>query len=164
MTYLIKHPINMYTPKFAMASYSTSYTIAAGLPRTHTMQLDTIAQSAGMGLSLSSNQIVLKNKKYAVYFKMGLQDAVEGRGGNLEIRLNGSAISETDSVKAETTASSSPTASGIVTPINIAFAMVDAQDGDLLSFFYTRTTGSSVADTVYIDSNRAILIEIGDNV
>lgn len=154
----------MYTPKFAMASYSTSYTIAAGLPRTHTMQLDTIAQSTGMGLSLSSNQIVLKKKKYAVYFKMGLQDPVEGRGGNLEIRLNGSAISETDSVKAETTASSSPTASGIVTPINIAFAMVDAQDGDLLSFFYTRTTGSSVADTVYIDSNRAILIEIGDNV
>lgn len=163
MTYLIKHPINMYTPKFAIASYSTSYTIAAGLPRTHTMQLNTIAQSTGMGLSLSSNQIVLQKKKYAVYFKMGLQDAVEGRGGNLEIRLNGSSISETDSVKAETTASSSPTGSGVLTPINIAFAMVDAQEGDLLSFFYTRTAGASAADTVYIDSNRAMLIEVGEN-
>lgn len=163
MTYLIKHPINMYTPKFAMASYSASYTIAAGVPRTHTMQLDTIVQSTNMGLTLSSNQIVLQKKKYAVYFKMGLQDPVEGRAGNLEIRLNGSTITEIDSIKAETTASTSPTASGVVTPINIAFTMVDAQNGDLLSFFYTRTSGATTADTVYIDSNRAIIIEIGDN-
>lgn len=163
MTYLIKHPINMYTPKFAMASYSTSYTIATGVPRTHTMQLDTLIQSTGMGLSLSSNQIVLQKKKYAVYFKIALQNSTEGRSGTLEVKLNGSTISEVDSIKAETALGSSPTASGALTPINIAFAMIDAQDGDLLSFVYTRTAGAAHADTVDINGNRAIIIEIGEN-
>ncbi len=68
-----------------------------------------------------------------------------------------------DSIKAETAAGSSPTASGALTPINIAFAMIDAQDGDLLSFVYTRTAGAVYVDTVDINGNRAIIIEIGEN-
>lgn len=160
MTYLIKHPINRYTPKFAIAYNNVDYTISTGIA-SFTLSLNTLTQSASMGLSLASNQITLNAKKYMVYYKAGLINPTEDRGGNITILLNGVAISTSQSVQAVTTSSNSGTGSGVVTPQNLASCLISASAGDLLSFKYSRTAGSVYADTVYAVQSKAFILEIG---
>lgn len=161
MTYLIKHSINRYTPKFAIAYNSTDYTITAGLPRSLIIPLDTLTQSTGMGLSLTSNQITLEAKKYMVYYKSGLINETEGRSGTITIFLNGNAVSTSQGVQAITTNTSSTTAAGLVTPQNLASCLISASAGDLLSFRYTRTAGTGFVDIVYTTLSKAFILEIG---
>jgi hypothetical protein len=161
MTYLIKHPINRYTPKFAIAYNSVDYTISAGIG-TFTLSLNTLTQSAGMGLSLASNQITLAAKKYMIYYKAGLTNATENRAGDITILLNGAAVSTSQSVQAITTATTSGTSSGVVTPQNLASCLISATAGDVISFRYSRTSGASIADTVNTAMSKAFILEIGD--
>lgn len=161
MTYLIKHPINRYTPKFAIAYNNVDYTINSGIG-SFTLSLNTLTQSAGMGLSLASNQITLEAKKYMIYYKAGLINSTEDRGGNITILLNGVAISTSQSVQAITTSSNSGTSSGVVTPQNLACCLITASAGDKITFRYSRTAGSVAADTVYAVQSKAFIIEIGE--
>lgn len=160
MTYLIKHPIARYTPKFAIAYNSVDYTISSGIG-SFTLSLNTLTQSAGMGLSLASNQITLAAKKYMVYYKAGLTNT-ENRGGNIDILLNGSVVSTAQFVQAITTASTSGTSAGVVTPQNLACCLITASAGDKITFRYSRTAGSVVIDTVNTAMSKAFIIEIGE--
>jgi hypothetical protein len=162
MTYLIKHPINRYTPKFAIAYNNVDYTVAAGI-RTVTLSLNTLTQSAGMGLSLASNQITLEAKKYMVYYKAGLTAPTENRGGNINVFLNGVAVSTSQAVSAITTSSTTGTSPGVVTPQNIACALISAVAGDVISFRYSRTSGDVYADTVGAAMSKAFILEIGES-
>jgi hypothetical protein len=162
MTYLIKHPIVRYTPKFAIAYNSVDYTISSGIG-TFTLSLNTLTQSAGMGLSLASNQITLAAKKYMIYYKAGLTNATESRAGDITILLNGVAVSTSQSVQAITTATTSGTSSGVVTPQNLASCLISATAGDVISFRYSRTSGDVYADTVGAAMSKAFILEIGES-
>lgn len=157
---MIKHPINASPLKMATVFNSANYSISAGLPRTATLSLDTLVQTTGMNLTLSSNQITLEtNKKYLIYFKAGIQNSTEGRAGNINIRKNNVNISQQPFI-ASTTTDSIIGSSAWQTPMNLAMAIVTASAGDTISFFYTRTAGASYADTVVASATRAFILEL----
>ena len=80
MTYMIKHSINAITPKFAVIYKATDYSLSSGLPFSATLQFDSLVQSTGMNLSLSSNAVILERKNYIVYFKSSFSNSSEHRG------------------------------------------------------------------------------------
>jgi len=152
MTYLIKHPIVRKTPKFALVyKNSTSYTFPIGGARSDNFQLDTIVQSDGMGLSVSSNAIVLQEKRYYVECRATVSIA-ETYYATTEIQING--ITVPMSVIAKTNSYL------VYTPITVATAVINASAGDQLTFKHTRSISVVSGPIIYGLYNKFIIMEI----
>ncbi len=151
MTYLIKHPITRKMPKFALVYKSVAYALSSGSPTTSNLQLDTIIQSDGMGLSLSSNQVILGQKRYYIECRASITIA-EAYYAITEIKVNGSSVSM--SVQAKT---ASYTA---FTPVTIATAVIDAMAGDVLTFSHGRSNNISLTPNVDPKYNKFLIMEI----
>jgi hypothetical protein len=159
MSYLIKHPINEKTPKFAVAYYDVSYTIGAGLPATRAMALNTLVQDTGMILSLSNNAIVLDSKNYIVYFKTNINNGSENQGCAITPLLNGAVVT-VNALAASYVATTIGSASAYTTPLPYSYISLSANSGDLLSFRFQRITGPGYASTVPPDQNKVFIMEI----
>lgn len=161
MSYMIKHPINANAFKIATTFNSTDSVFGAGqTPRSVTTPLDTLVQSNNMGLTLSSNRITLvAGKTYLVYYKAGISNSTENRGGEIHIQKNGVTISSQPYVPA-ITAAGILGGSAWISPINMATTIVSASIGDYISFLYTRTAGNVYPDTISSGASRAFILEI----
>lgn len=159
MTYMIKHPINATPFKMACIYNSSNYTITSGIKSVQ-VSLNTIQQTSGMGLTISANAInLVAGKTYLIYYKMGFTNPTENRGGIMQIRKNGTIITDQPIVNAFTTATAI-SSTAFTSPINIASTILTAVSGDKIDFFYTRNAGAGVADTVTTQTNAAFILEI----
>lgn len=151
MTYLIKHPITRKMPKFALVYRNANYTFPTGGARSDNFQLDTIIQSDGMGLSISSNAVILQQKKYYVECRASIIYA-SSYVATTDIKVNGSNVQA--SVQAKTGSYLD------FTPVNIASAIIDANAGDLLTFLHTRSTSVASSPSVQALYNKFLIMEI----
>lgn len=158
MSYLLKHPINQKTPKFAVAYNNVSYNIIYG-STTVILQLNTLLQDSGMSLGLSSNAIVLDSKNYIVYFKTNITNGVENQGCTITPLLNGVAVT-TNSIPTSYVATTISSGAAYTTPMPYCYISLSANAGDLLSFRYQRITGTGYSSTVYPDENKVFIMEI----
>jgi|688.fasta_scaffold630085_2 hypothetical protein len=161
MTYMVKHSINAITPKFAVVYKATNYTLSSGLPFSATLQFDSLEQSTGMGLSLSSNAVVLERKNYIVYFKSSFSNSSEQRGATVSLSLNGSTVSSADRMDALFSSNTLLATAPYSSPMPYAYAYISASAGDLLTVVYTRTAGSGFSDTFNSIQCKIFVVECG---
>jgi hypothetical protein len=161
MTYMIKHSINAITPKFAVVYKATDYTLSSGIPFSATLQFDSLVQSTGMGLSLSSNSVVLERKNYIVYFKCSFSNSSEQRGATVSLRLNGANISPDDRMDAFFSSNTLLATVAYSSPMPYAYAYISASAGDLLTVVYTRTAGATTTDSFNSVQCKIFIVECG---
>lgn len=161
MTYMIKHSINAITPKFAVIYKATDYSLPLGIPFSATLQFDSLVQSTGMNLSLSSNAVILERKNYIVYFKSSFSNSSEQRGATVSLSLNGSTVSSADRMDALFSSNLILSTTAYSSPMPYAYAYISASSGDLLTVVYTRTAGATTADTFNSNQCKIFIVECG---
>lgn len=160
MTYMIRHQDMMKNIKMATFSNSVDYTISSSAaPVTRQYSINTLVQSSGMGLSVSSNSIILEAKKYILYFKPGISTGT----GTLELsvffRINGVNITG-EQFQASVDDTASTQAVPFRSPIPIAYASINANAGDILTVWQTYAVGSASTQTCLSRYTRGFILEV----
>lgn len=134
MSYMLKNPVSKSTV-FAMvgSTSSQSFSTAAG---TYQVTLDALSQSSNGALSLSGGACVLTAGRYLALLKMDLRvssgsDATALTYG-VEIRLNGTKVSDLDVISQSNNAPVDATTS-------LGGSYFTAQNGDLLTVYVVKT-------------------------
>ena len=137
MSYMLKNPVSKSTV-FAMvgSTSSQSFSTAAG---TYQVTLDALSQSSNGALSLSGGACVLTAGRYLALLKMDLRVSSGSDATTLtysvEIRLNGTKVSDLDVISQSNNAPVDATTS-------LGGSYFTAQNGDLLTVYVVKTAST----------------------
>ena len=137
MSYMLKNPVSKSTV-FAMvgSTSSQSFSTAAG---TYQVTLDALSQSSNSALSLSGGACVLTAGRYLALLKMDLRvssgNDATALTYSVEIRLNGTKVSDLDVISQSNNAPVDATTS-------LGGSYFTAQNGDLLTVYVVKTASS----------------------
>jgi hypothetical protein len=159
MTYKIRHENMMKSVRMAAFWNNADYVVSSSTaPVTRQYKINTLVQASGMGLTISSDSIILESKRYILYFKPGISTGTSTLESTVFFRLNGVTI--TGEQFAASTDDNVAGAVVFTSPIPFAYASIDANQGDILTVWQTFTAGSGVTQTCITPYTKGFILEV----